>query len=63
MAIIQRMKLSQLYCLHGVMSSQNSCVAVCVNALASGQVDVMLTQNRCVIVCDNVLASGEVEVS
>ena len=45
------------------MSSQNSCVVICVNVLASGHVDVMSTQNSCVVVCVNVLASGQVEVS
>ena len=46
-----------------VISSHNSSVVVCVNVLASGQVDVMSTQSSCVVVCVNVLASGQVEVS
>ena len=61
--IMETVKLSPCYCLQCVMSSQNSCVVVCVNVLASGQVDVMSTQNSCVVVCVNVLASGQVEVS
>ena len=57
----QTMFLSARHKQH-VISSHNSSVVVCVNVLASGQVDVMSTQNSCVYVCVNVLASGQVEV-
>ena len=60
---IETIKLIPCYCLQCVMSSQNSCVVVRVNVLASGQVYVMSTQSSCVVVCVNVLASGQVEVS
>ena len=43
-----------------VMSSQNSCVVVCINILGWGQVDVMTTQNS--VVCVNVLGWGQTEV-
>ena len=45
------------------MSSQNSCVVVCVNVLGWGQMDVISTQIGCVVVCVNVLGWGQDEVS
>ena len=58
---IETIKLSPCYCLQCVMSSENSCVVVCVNVLARGQVDVMSIQNSCVVVHPGQCSSGGFE--